>query len=100
VASFTGFPTLVGQHQYEQRPAEQVGPRTQLAQELFQTTDLARARELLAELRVNYVYLGALERKLFSAESLRKFDALTEPGDLKVVYRSLQVMIYQARTGE
>jgi YYY domain-containing protein len=100
VASFTGFPTLVGQHQYEQRPAEQVGPRTQLAQELFQTTDLARARELLVELHVDYIYIGALERGLFSAEGLRKFDALTESGDLKAVYRSLQVMIYQALTSE
>jgi len=96
VASFTGFPTLVGQHQYEQRPAEQVGPRTQLAQELFQTTDLARARELLAELLVSAVYVGPLERLLFSPDALRKFDVLVELGEMKVAYRSPQVVIYWA----
>ena len=94
VASFTGFPTLVGQHQYEQRPAEQVGPRTQLAQELFQTTDLARARDLLAELRVGAVYVGPLERLLFDPDALRKFDVLVELGEMTIAYRSLQVVIY------
>jgi uncharacterized membrane protein len=94
VASFAGFPTLVGQHQYEQRPAEQVGPRTQLAQELFQTTDLTRTRELLAELRVSAVYVGPLERVLFSPDALRKFDVLVELGEMTIAYRSLQVVIY------
>lgn len=94
VASFTGFPTLVGQHQYEQRPAEQVGPRTRLAQELFQTTDIGRARELLAELRVAAVYIGPLERLLFSAEALRKFDVLAGLGEMTVVYQTPQAAIY------
>ena len=42
-ASFTGLPTFVGQHQYEQRPGDQVGQRTQLGQEFFATTDIERA---------------------------------------------------------
>ena len=94
VASFTGFPTLVGQHQYEQRPADQVGPRTQLAQELFQTTDLARARDLLAELRVGAVYVGPLERLLFNSDALRKFDVLVELDEMEIVYRNSQTVIY------
>ena len=62
VASFTGLPTFVGQHQYEQRPGDQVGQRTQLGQEFFATTDIARTRELMRQLRVGYVYVGPLER--------------------------------------
>ncbi|MCX6031356.1 MAG: DUF2298 domain-containing protein [Chloroflexi bacterium] len=100
VASLTGFPTFVGQHQSEQRPGDQVGRRGDLGQEFFRTSDIARTRELMAELRVGYVYIGTLERTLFSAESLRKFDALADSGDLKVVYRNAQVTIYQVMTGE
>ena len=53
----------------------------------------------MTELRVGYVYVGALERTLFSAASLRKFDTLADLGDLKVVYRNVQVTIYQVLTG-
>lgn len=95
VASLTGFPTFVGHHQGEQRPGDQVGPRTELGREFFETTDLARSRALSQELRVGYVYIGQLERILFSADALRKFDVLTELGDLAVVYRNSDVTIYQ-----
>lgn len=94
VASLTGFPTFVGPHQYEQRPGDQVGPRTDLGQEFFRTTDIARARELVRDLRVGYVYLGRLERILFNEESLRKFEVMAELGDLEVAFRSEQVTIY------
>ena len=97
VGSLTGFPILVGQHQYEQRPAEQVGERTTKGQRLFQTTDIAEARRLLDELRVGYVYVGPLERILFSADALRKFDVLAEAGDLEVAYQNLEVIIYRVR---
>ena len=96
VASLTGFPTFVGQHQYEQRPGEQVGPRFEQGKEFFATTDIARARQLMADLRVGYVYVGTLERILFSEDSLRKFDVMAELGDLEVVYRNSEVTIYRA----
>ncbi len=96
-ASFTGFPTLVGQHQYEQRPGEQVGQRFALGKEFFVTTDISRARDLARELRIGYIYVGQLERILFEQESLRKFDAMTELGDLEVVYRNLQTTIYRVK---
>ncbi len=95
VASLTGFPTFVGQHQYEQRPGDQVAERTVQAQRLFQTTDIAEARRLLADLRVGYVYIGRLERILFSADALRKFDVLVDGGDLAAIYRNPDVTIYR-----
>ncbi|MGQ9491173.1 MAG: DUF2298 domain-containing protein [Anaerolineae bacterium] len=99
VASLTGLPTFVGQHQYEQRPGEQVGLRTGQGQEFFRTTDIGRARELLRLLRVSYVYIGRLERILFSAQSLEKFDRMVERGDLDVVYRNAGVVIYRVTRG-
>lgn len=95
VASLTGFPTFVGQHQSEQRPGDQVGPRTDLGQEFFRTTDIARARELIDALRVGYIYVGRLEQILFSIESLRKFEVMAELGDLEVIYRNADVTIYR-----
>jgi YYY domain-containing protein len=95
VASLTGFPTFLGQHQFEQRPAEQIWPRAEEGQEFFRTTDLARARELMRDLNVGYVYVGTLERILFPIEGLRKFDALVAQGDLEVAYRNPEVAIYR-----
>ncbi len=95
VASLTGFPTFVGQHQYEQRPGDQVGPRFEQGKEFFATTDIARARELMRDLRVGYIYVGALERILFAPDSLRKFDVMAELGDLAIVYQSPEVTIYR-----
>ena len=34
---------------------------------------------------MGYVYVGQLERLLFSADALRKFDVMAEAGDLEVV---------------
>jgi len=99
VASLTGFPTFVGQHQNEQRPGDQVGPRTDLAQELFRTSDIARTRALIRELRVGYVYIGRLERILFDFESLAKFDTLAALGDLAIAYRNEEVIIYRVLMG-
>jgi uncharacterized membrane protein len=95
VASLTGFPTFVGQHQHEQRPGDQVGRRFDQGKEFFATTDLARARELMETLRVGYVYVGQLERLLFSAAALRKFDVMVELGDLEVAYNSPEVTIFR-----
>ncbi len=95
VASATGLPTLVGQHQYEQRPAMQVDAQTASGMEFFRTTDLAVARRLIRELHVGYVYVGRLERVLFSAAALHKFDVLAEAGELTVVYRNDDVTIYR-----
>ena len=97
VASLTGFPTFVGQHQYEQRPGDQVGRRFDQGKEFFTTTNLARARELMETLRVGYIYVGQLERLLFSADALRKFDVMAELGDLEVVYHNPAVTIYRVK---
>jgi len=101
VASLTGFPTFVGQHQYEQRPGDQVSARFEQGKEFFTTTDIARTRQLMADLRVDYVYVGTLERILFAPEALHKFDVMAASGDLEIVYRNPDVTIYRVtRQGE
>jgi YYY domain-containing protein len=95
VASLTGFPGLLGQHQGEQRYGDQVGPRERDGVEFFQTTDLARARALMEQLRISYIYIGKLERILFSPESLAKFDQMVAEGQLEVVFQNEQVKLYR-----
>jgi YYY domain-containing protein len=95
VSSLTGFPTFVGQHQNEQRPGDQVSQRAELGQEFFRTADIARTKELIQELNVDYIYVGALERTLFPQVGLDKFDSMVESGDLLVAYHNPMVTIYQ-----
>ncbi len=97
VASLTGLPTFVGQHEYEQRPGAQVGEQAALGQEFFATPDLGRARALIGQLHVDYIYVGQLERILFGEAGLSKFDALVASGDLEVAYRNPQVVIYRVK---
>jgi uncharacterized membrane protein len=97
VASLTGLPTFVGQHQNEQRPGSDVTERTMLGQEFFFTQDIGRTRALIGQLHVGYIYVGQLERILFSDASLRKFNALVATGDLQVAYRNPQVVIYRVK---
>jgi uncharacterized membrane protein len=95
VASLTGLPTLLGQHQGEQRYGWQTGPREQISREFWQTTDLERTRQIIDELHIDYVYVGQLERILFSPEQLGKFDAMVQSGEAEVVYENPGVTIYQ-----
>ncbi len=95
VGSLTGLPILLGQHQGEQRYGWQVGQREQIGRELWQTTDLNRARQIIAELNIDYIYVGQLERILFSPEQLAKFDALVQAGEAEIVYQNPQVTIYR-----
>jgi uncharacterized membrane protein len=96
VASFTGFPTLLGFHQEgEQRYGWQTGPRRNQAEEFWNTADITRAQQLIAELGIDYIYVGQLERIVYPAASLAKFDQMAAAGQLEVVYSNEQVTIYQ-----
>jgi uncharacterized membrane protein len=96
VASFTGFPTFLGFHQEgEQRYNWQTGPRRTQAEEFWNTTDLERTRQLIDDLDVDYIYVGQLERIVYPAGSLEKFQQLADLGELEVVYRNDRVVIYK-----
>jgi YYY domain-containing protein len=100
VASFTGFPTLLGFHQEgEQRYGWQTGPRRSQAEQFWNTPDATQAQQLMAELGIDYIYVGQLERIVYPAEGLAKFQQMAQDGLLDVVYSNDQVTIYQAATG-
>jgi uncharacterized membrane protein len=99
VASFTGFPTLLGFHQEgEQRYGWQTGPRRSQAEEFWRTTDVTQAQQHMAELGIDYIYVGQLERIVYPPESLAKFDRMAQSGLLEVVYSNEQVTIYRVLT--
>jgi uncharacterized membrane protein len=99
VASYTGLPTLLGAHQNEQRYDWQVGPRSDDANALYRTTDIEEARELISKMDVSYIYVGQLERSVYPAEGLDKFELLRGEGELDLVYENPGVQVYQVVTG-
>jgi len=80
-AAIGGVMSLLGWWQHETSWREGFGSeivtaRRQMVEELFTTTSLPRAADLLAANRVDYVAVGWLERLMYPAEGLQKFDLL------------------------
>lgn len=97
VASYTGLPTLVGAHQNEQRYGGMVGEREAEARSLYESTDLEKTRALIEELDITYIYVGQLERTVYPARSLAKFDTLLEEGYLELAYENPRVRVYKVK---
>jgi YYY domain-containing protein len=112
VASYTGLPMpLGGLHQNEQRWPDQVGQRDSRYMEFWNTTDPARAWELIQELAISYIYIGQLEQTLYNPgltgslaqwgvtrffpDGYAKFDELAAQGRLNVVYENERTRIYR-----
>ncbi|MDH7487753.1 MAG: DUF2298 domain-containing protein [Anaerolineae bacterium] len=96
VSSFTGLPTLLGAHQSEQRYGDtQVGPRDGLAREFWSTPDIGRARQIIADMHISYIYVGRLERTVYPPEGIAKFEQMAGQGLLEEVYRNQEVAIYR-----
>jgi len=97
VASYTGLPTLVGAHQNEQRYGWMVAQREAEARSLYESTDLQETKALIEELDIRYIYVGQLERTVYPAQSLAKFDALLEEGYLELAYENPRVRVYKVK---
>ena len=100
VSIYTGLPAVVGWrwHQVQQRvalPDAMVDWRRNDVRECYDTTDVARARAILSEYGVRYVYVGAYERAYYDPAGLAKFDAMAAQGLLEVVYDAQGVKIYE-----
>ena len=99
ISSYTGLPAVLGWpwHQTQQRWGyrETVAQRAADVRLMYDTTDLDRARELLAVYGVEYVIVGDLERRYYSGVGLQKFDDLAAQGQMRLVYRDQGVSIYQ-----
>ncbi len=81
IAGSTGRPTVLGWEQHELQwrwsPDPLAGRRDDVW-EIYTTTDVARARELLAKYDTQYVVVGRRERSAYGAEGLSKFSDLGE----------------------
>ena len=95
-AVYTGLPTVLGWpwHQTQQRMAysSTIQERAGDVREMYETTDVGRALELLRQYRVKYVVVGDLERIIYAADGLRKFQNLGQK-----VFENQGTAIYKAR---
>ncbi|MBI4328491.1 MAG: hypothetical protein HY685_01330, partial [Chloroflexi bacterium] len=104
VSVYTGLPTVIGWnwHQRQQKGVDvndwAVWRRQGDVQALYDSTSIERARELLSQYSVEYIYVGPVERAYYSPEGLAKFQRMVG-SDLALVYaepgEEPQVTIYQ-----
>ena len=96
IANYTGLPTVLGWpwHQIQQRMAysSTIPERAEDIREMYETTDVERALDLLRQYRVKYVVVGDLERIIYAADGLRKFENLA-----RKVFENQGTTIYEAR---
>ena len=99
IASYTGLPTVLGWpwHQIQQREAYSfaVHDRAGHVREMYETTDVDRAVELLRRYGVAYVVVGDLERIQYAEAGLEKFDGLEAAGLAKKVFENQGVTVYE-----
>jgi YYY domain-containing protein len=101
VSIYTGLPTLLGWpwHETQQRAAADASPvltsRQALIQQLYGGDDAGAALRQLQLYGVEYVYVGKLERALYPAAGLAKFDALAQSHQIQQVYAAGDTRIYE-----
>ena len=69
--------------------------RSAVVTELYTTTDMDRALELLTTYEVRYVVIGDLERTYYPPPGLAKFDRMVQEGLARVAYENPGTRIYE-----
>jgi uncharacterized membrane protein/4-amino-4-deoxy-L-arabinose transferase-like glycosyltransferase len=97
---YTGLPTVIGwdwhtKQQYSLLPSDLIDSRVALVQEFYNTPDSRRAKEIADRYGVSYVVVGGLERAVYDANGLAKFDLFNE--DWTLVHQNEQVNVYKVR---
>ena len=99
IADYTGLPTVLGWpgHQRQQREDYHyaIFERIDRVREIYDTTNVGRAQELLRQYGVKYVVVGELERRYYAHEGLQKFEDLAAKGLMQRVYKNQGVSIYE-----
>jgi uncharacterized membrane protein len=78
ISTFSGRPTVMGWAGHEVQWQHDPGQRSADIQTLYQTTDLAQARELLGRYGVDYVVVGPIEQTTYGDAGTPKWDQLGE----------------------
>jgi YYY domain-containing protein len=88
---YTGLPTVIGwewhtiQHNSLLDRAV-VDKRIERVKEFYNTTDLKTAKDFINRFSVKYIVISGLERAIYSAEGLDKFNTMVENGELSIIY--------------
>jgi hypothetical protein len=101
IAINTGLPTILGWnwHQRQQRTLDPltrfVTQREANIQHLYNTTQVAEIVPLLRHYRVEYIVVSDMERAMYPAPALEKFDRMADMGLLQNVFQSGESIVYQ-----
>ena len=98
ISVYTGLPSIIAWDWHAKQQhwgyAHEVEARFNDARELFTTRNVQRAETLLSTLGVELIYVGELERALYPAEALAKFDRMKAMG-VHAIYRDGTTVIYR-----
>ncbi len=98
VAGYTGLPSILGGlHQGEQRYPAQVGERDGPVTEFWTNPDPNRTWQIIQQLKIDYIYIGQVERVTHGVTVGDKFEQLTQQGMLEVVFANEQTKIYRRK---
>ena len=102
VAMYTGLPSIIGWagHQDQQRaamPGNKVGSRINDVNQLFNTTEIQEALNIIDRYDVSYIYVGQLEWVTYAPNGLNKFDQMVAEGYLEEVYENEGTSVYAVR---
>jgi YYY domain-containing protein len=94
VSTNTGFPTVLGWGNHEALWRDQtwksIMERTQDIQTIYTAPDKSTLQDLLKKYRIQYIYVGSLERQTYGPVGLEGFNTAFEP-----VYHQGEVIIYK-----
>jgi YYY domain-containing protein len=95
VAANTGLPTVISAlHVNEQRDPAVAARRERELDTFFRAPDVETALRFLARYRVDYIYIGGVERAFYPAAGLAKFEQMRGTY-LETVYDARQTRIYR-----
>lgn len=93
VSANTGLPTIVGWRVHEwlwRGTFDIAGARTEEVTKIYTSPDLGEVKEVLDKYKVEYIFVGAMEKEAYPNMNETNFDSLGE-----VVFTSGQTKIYQ-----
>jgi uncharacterized membrane protein len=91
-SAYTGLPTVIEWPGHEVQWGHDPGHRVEDVAAIYSTTDVRRARALLAHYGVDYVVVGSLERADYPSAGLAKFSRLG-----RHVYAAGGTAVYKTR---
>lgn len=96
VSVYTGLPTVIGWkwHQEQQRwnYREEILKRIQDVETIYNSTNIQETISLIDKYKINYIYVGEIEKSYYSEEGLKKFDKMPS---LNLEFRNSEVKIFK-----